>query len=182
MSRQKLKQENKIEYNSNFWASVIILVIMVLSIGGFAMMSSGGFNQSYGSDGMPENFPMQVVEYEGNTYYVAVKNSEQFVFTPAGVEQFKTDLIATGIADKILKSSDLKISTFGNFSSPDANYALEKVLRGLKIPFEYVENSSCVNNTLILTNTKLEGDCIQVISSNDEAYEKLTAISYHLVK
>ena len=182
MSRQKKTEEQRIEFNTNFWVSIVFLIIMILSIVGFAMMSSGGASSSNTGE-MPENLPMQIVEYEGNTYYVSIKNSEQFVFTPDGVELFQSDLITAGIANKISAAESLKIVSLGNFTSADADYLLEKVLRANKVPFEYVQDGSCDSaSTLVLTNNIVEGDCIQFISSNEEAYEKMTSVVYHLVK
>lgn len=184
MSRQKNKQKKNIKFDLNFWITISFLLLMVFSIGGFALISSGSSNSNGSSSNgkLPANLAMQLITYNGTDYYVSIKNSKQFVFMPQDVDKYNADLVASGIANRIKNSNNLKIVNYKNFSSPDADFELEKVLTGLQIPFEYSNSTKCEKGTLFLTNNDLDGNCIKFISSNDKAYDNIMAVVYHLVK
>ena len=93
MGKAKIKVDHEKEsQKKNLWISMFILVIMVLSVAGFALMSGGG---SVGSGDTNEvTVPLQEGLFRdqvGNTYWGAYVKGEQFVFVN-GIEGYEERL------------------------------------------------------------------------------------------
>lgn len=173
----KQKKTQKIEKNSTFWMSIFIIAIMILSIGGFAM--SGTSFQS--SNKIPDEVAFQQFETEGQIFWGAVKNKEQFIFLDiAGFDNQTEEL---EIATQIKLQNNINIYIDEGFESSDTIFLLEKALRGLRINSQQITTKECNSNTLILTNNEsLEGNCIKFISNNEDAYRKAEIVTYYLVQ
>ena len=171
-----LKREKK--DNKTIFMSLFILVIMLLSVAGFALMSGGG---GAASGEVPDEFPLQQIEYEGQVFWYAIRNSEQFIFE--SIDGFEEDLVMKGLASKIKSQDVVEIYVDDNFTNSDSLFLVEKALRGIKIPFGRVDEFKCESNTLVFSdNESLSGDCMKFIASNEDAYEKANMLVYHLVK
>lgn len=162
--------------------SIILLVIMVFSMFGFALSGSGSSSSSTsgGSDvAFGQNFQNPET---GELYYGTVKNGEQFVFYT--IEDYDLDIVESGIARRLKEHSFVNLYIDSEFDSSNARYLIEKSLRANGIVYNQVFERECYENTLVLTtNTSYEGDlCIKFIASNEEAENKANILSYHLVK
>ena len=179
-NKLNLNKRAEIKKDSTFWMSMFILIIMVFSTLGFALMSGGGSTSS--SDGsLPSEVVFQQFENEGQVFWGAIKNNEQFIFM--SIDGFDADLVSTGLANKIKSQTSVELYIDDEFTSSDALYLIEKALRGLKIKYNRTNDLKCESNTLVfMTNSSIEGDCIKFISNNDDAYLKAETLTYHLVK
>ncbi len=176
MAKQK---QNKVEFNSTFWASMFIMVIMILSIVGFALSGSSG-----GSSGSSDNVPLgQIFQNPdtGELYWGIIKNGEKFIFMT--IEGYDEAFIEKGIANKIKEQTYVEIYVDANFTSSDSIYLIEKAMNALEILHSRTPTQICNENTLVFTtNTSLTGNCIKFISTNEDAYPKADKIVYHMLK
>lgn len=166
--------------DKNFYMSIFILVIMVMSIAGFAMMSSSSGGQRT-QDGVPQNLDLQIQEYEGQTFWVAIKDYKTFVFT--NIDGYDQDLVSIGIANKLKSKSVVNIYVDKNYDSLDAVFLLERGLSGLKIMTTELNNYTCDENSVVFTyNQSISGNCVIINSPKEEVYESVNKIVYNLVK
>lgn len=180
MKRDVVKKK-KVKFDGNFWMSIFILTIMVLSIVGFAMMSGNYGSKGGSSTSLPSNLDLQEFNQNGEVFWGAIRNNEQFVFM--NIEGYDSNLVMAGLARRIKSQSSVNVYVDLGFESSDSLYVVEKALRGLKIDSHRVSESECNSNTLVFTNNaSFEGDCMKFISSNAEAYANADVLVYHLVK
>lgn len=183
MVKKGTKNKKKGKRNSSFWMSMFILVIMVLSLGGFAFMSGGpGMTNEGGENNLPENLPLKKVENEGQVFWVAIKNSEVFYFM--SIDGYEEEEEKKNLAEKIKNKESLDIYVHDSFKSSDALYLIEKALNGLEISHNIVEEKSCNENTLVLTTNEniSEGSCLKFVASSGEETKDAEILTYHLVK
>lgn len=178
---KKLSQEKK-QKKKNMIISLFILAIMVLSVVGFAMMSGGGSGTN--SDGVPSEIPFQQFKdpNSGIIFWGAVRNSEQFIFE--NIDGFESKLEEKNLADKIKEQESINIYIDKGFDSSETILLFEKGLRGIKTPFNLVNQFECNSNTIIFTNNEKNEykTCIVFLSSNEEAYNKTNYVLYHLIQ
>jgi len=180
MVQNKIKQvkSGKVKKDSTFWMSIFILIIMVLSVLGFALSGSSG---SKGSDNHPSEVPFQQFDNNGQVFWGAIKNNEQFIFDD--IAGFDEDNATAALANRIKSQNNVEIYIDGNFSSNEALYLIEKSFRALKIKYNKTKDKKCDSNTIVLTNNDtLKGDCIKFVSTNEEAFNKANVLTYYLIK
>ena len=171
------KKKNKVEYNSNFWISMFILVLMVLSIAGFAMISGGpNAGAKYKKQ---QDVPLQYFEQYG--VWATIKNGQEFVFKD--IYQFNNMSSIENLADKIKMKNNLDVYVDSNFD-PSAQLLFLKGLKALNINSNIITNISCDENTILLLNDNknITGGCLQFISPQDQEYNQTNALIYYLVK
>lgn len=169
------KQEKKITF-----MSVFILIIMCLSVVGFAVISGGGRSNS--DNGLPSEIPFQQFQdpNTGTIFWGAVRNSEQFVFE--SIDGYEEEVGLSEIANNIKSKNSVSVYVDGSFNSPESVYLIEKALKGLKIDYVETVDDSCAVNKLVLTgNRSFSGDCL-VFESLENTYDKTEILVYHLVK
>jgi len=173
------KEKKRVKLDGNFWVSIIFLVIMVMSIAGFAMISGGGYSSSGSSNNLPSDLDLQQFDQDGQIFWGAIRNNEQFIFMDIDIPE--ADTKALDIANQIKSKNMIKISN-DNFDA-SSQLILEKALTGLKIPYSISNETICDENTLLLTyNLNTTGDCIQLVANETSAYQTSNDVVYHLIK
>lgn len=169
------------------YGGLFILVIMVLSIAGFALSMSGG--QSTQSDGT-QNFPLTENAFQnsqtGEAYWGAVVNDERFIFMN-GIEGYDNFENMANLANSIKSKSEqiVKIQIDSNFTNSDAIYLIEeKLLPSLEIQTQRtMANETCDENTLVFTNQADENsNCMQFIAPQGEEANFADVFVYHMIK
>lgn len=165
--------------------SLLFLGIMLLSLISFALLYSP--NQSGGNvneEGIPENLPLQEIQQEGQTYWVAVKNYEVFVFQqPPSTYEALEDM--RNVATRLNNMSEVQIYQTNQFNDSNALYLIEKYLGASNIAYSRAQNQSCTQSTLYLksdTDTSPEGECMVVSAEEGEEIIKVEAILYNLLQ
>lgn len=162
--------------------SLFLLILMIASIAGFAMMSAGPNSQN--NQNIPENLPIQKIEDNGNIYWVAIKNKEIFYFT--NIDNYENNELEKNIAQQIKSKENLNIYVDESFTSSDAIYLIEKALNALKINHNRIttlDQTQCDSNTLILTtNQTFTSNCLTYTTKPQEEYMQSEILIYHLVK
>jgi len=187
MSKEKKEIENGISFggvkkDSTFWASIILLIIMVASIGGFALSSGGG---NLGGDStLPSEVPFQQFQdpNTGTIFWGAIKNNEQFIFQNITGYENRTDL--ANLAGKIRNNQILDIYIAPDFNSAETEYAFDKIVIGLNLNSTRIQNlTNCDANTIVLTlNNTFEGDCMVFNPNKGEEYKDAEILTYYLVQ
>ena len=169
--------------NKNFWASIVLLVIMIASIAGFALSSGGGVN-SGGDGNLPSEVPFQQFQdpNTNQTFWGAIKNNEQFIFLNITDYDNRTDL--GNLAGLIRNQQSLSIYVDESFNSAESEFMFDKVLRGLQISSTRISNfTKCTPNTLVLTiNNTYDGDCIVFNPKLGEEYKDSEILTYYLIQ
>lgn len=164
----------------NLVISLFLLGIMLLSIIGFAMMSSDG-TVSNDPNTVPKELDFRQVEQNGQVFWVAIKNHEVFIFET--IEGYDARVDLNGLAETIKSKKNINIYVDNGFESSDAIFMIDKVFTGLQISSQKVNQRTCDENTLVLTHNKsFEGNCMKFISNNGEEYKDVNILVYHLVK
>ncbi len=176
----KTNHHEKEQQKKNLIASLVILAIMVLSIAGFALMSGGNISSSSSSSNLPlgQNFQ----DADGNLYYGAVKNGEQFIFLN-GIDGYDENTQMSQLSQKILSHPIIDVYIDPAFTSDDSIYIIEKALSANLIYSQRIQNTSCEAETLIFTyNNTYSGDCMVFVAIPGEEYTQAEALLYHLIK
>ena len=164
-------------------ASLFILGIMILSMGGFALMSGGGFG-SGSNDNLPSNVDFQKFNDQttGQEFWGAIKNSEQFIFMT--IDGYDNNTVMANLADEVKSYQSITIFEDTDFESPDALFLFEKSLRGLSIPTQRIVDVNCNAGTIIFTHnvSNYDGDCMifDVPEGEEHIYSEI--LTYHLIK
>lgn len=171
-----------LKLDSTFWTSFILLLIMVLSIVGFALSGSGVDN---GNDGqLPNEIPFQQFEdpSSGTIFWGTIRNSEQFIFLDINGYDNRTDL--ANIAGQIKLYQNLSVYIDSDYKSADSQYLISKALKGIKINEVKLNTlETCTEDTLVLTlNESFEGNCIKLISKEGEEFRDAENLVYFLVQ
>lgn len=165
--------------------SLFLLFIMVASVAGFAFMMAGpGFSPvgaGQGQNQLPDNLPLQEVEYEGENFWVTIKNSELFVFD--SIDNFINDIGAESIADRLQFHRQVFIYVEPDFVSSESVFILERALSALGINYERIANPQCSPDTVIFSRTGgFDGECMVFDANNSvDAYRQAESVVYHLV-
>jgi len=180
LRREKLKKkEKKIQFNSNFWIGMFILVTMVLSIAGFAMISGGpNAGVKYKKQ---QDVPLQYFDKYG--LWATVKNNQQFVFKD--INQYNNMSNIEDLSNVIKTKDYLNIYVAPNFD-PSSELLFSKALNALNINYNKITNIKCNNDTILLlnqnNNNNITGDCLRFIGINDQEYNQTNALVYYLVR
>lgn len=170
--------------NKNFWASMILLVIMVLSIAGFALSGgSVGSSSNSNSNSMPSEIPFQQFQDQesGQIFWGAIRNSEQFIYMNITGFDNRTDLI--NLAAEIKQHTYINIYKDSSFNSAEADYVLDKAFRGIQIGTQKLTNETCDSNTLYLTtNQNFTGDCMIFHPEVGQEYNDANILVYFLIQ
>lgn len=144
------------------------------------MLSSTGHDTSSSDNGLPQEVPLQQIEYQGAIYWVAVRNYEYFEFLD--IDKFEADLVSSSYADSIREMQDIELYVDPNFSSKESVFILEKALKGIRIRYEKSYDPRCSANKLYVSNEEVFGDCLSYFVPEGEAYNKTESLVYHLIK
>ncbi len=177
---KNIKKKKKVEFNAQFWMSISLLVIMVLSIAGFAMLSAGPTRNSDGK--YTQDIPLQYFDQYG--VWATVKNGEQFIFDDINKYEQMTYL---GDLSNQIKNNELIYLDYPENYDPSSIILLEKALKASRIKYIEIGNESnfnCNSSTLVLTynDSNLIGNCMRLVSKSNESYEMTKALVYYLVK
>lgn len=179
---KRIKREHKEKgiQRRNFYISLFILAIMLLSIVGFAMMNSNQ-NVSTEDGTIPKELEFKQVEQDGKIFWVSIKNHEIFIFESIDGYDARVDMAT--LATQIKTKKEIKLYVDEGFESSDAIFMVNKVLKGLQITEQRVTTKICDENTLVLThNQSFEGNCMKFISKKGEEYKDANILVYHLVQ
>lgn len=163
-------------------AALILLVIMLFSVAGFALMGVP-FNSQTDASGNPQFLSLQEINYEGQTYWVAIEDGEQFVYESIEGFDQRTDLaqLATSLKEK----ESVQIYVDESFTNSNARFLTDKALRAFNIEHNQVQDSECTNNKLIFTNPENEdlyqGECLVFSATNEEALREAEIVTYHFI-
>lgn len=170
------------------YGGLFILVIMVLSIAGFALSMGGGYESN--TEGNNQNFPLTENAFQnpqtGETYWGAVVQGERFIFINGidGYEDFTNMAdLSTQIKSKSEQLLTIKMDT--NFTNADAVYLIqEKLLPSLSIQTQMATiDSTCNENTILFTNELVEDStCMQFVAPQGEEANFADILVYHMIK
>lgn len=174
---KKKQVKKKIEKNSQFWMSIFILIIMVLSIAGFAMITAGP--NAGAKNKVTQDRPLQFYEKYG--VWAAVKNNQQFIFK--NISSFDGQLDLLGLSNQIKDKKQINIYVEPQFDLSSL-FIIEKALKALNINYAEISNYNCETNNLILTYNKSmdNSNCMNFIANENTSYYRANALVYHLIK
>lgn len=173
--KRNKKQESRITYNSNFFVSIFILVIMVLMFVGVAVQMGGQH-----SGGQTVYRDMELQYSDKYNVWFAYKNGVQIVFQD--IDSYDGMLDMLGLSNQLKTKTNVSIYVDKGFDL-SALVLIQKGLKATGIGYSTENTLNCNLNTLILTNNEsFTGDCMKFISSNKDAYEKANGLLYHLIK
>ncbi|MFW5704876.1 MAG: hypothetical protein ACOCXG_03445 [Nanoarchaeota archaeon] len=175
-----MKKNNK--DNKKLIMSWVLIIIMIASLGGFALMGTGGNSGS--NNGDADEIPFQQFQdpETGQIFWGAVKNGEQFIFMDISGYDNRTQL--SNLATEIKTKSYVDLYLAENFTSFDSVYLIEKAFRGLKIESQRINNITDCSNTLVLTNnaTGFDESCMIFAPEQGEEYLDTEILVYHLIQ
>ena len=175
------KKRNTSESNKKYMA-LSILIIMVVSVVAFAFISRTGHDDNSQNSGRDIPLGLNYQDNQGNTYYGARINGEDFIFRE-GIEGFEGIESSRQLAEKIKTKEILKIYVDKNFTSGDAVYLIEKSLNVLEITHTRIDELNCDSETLVITNeNNFEGECLVFESPKGEENYLSQALVYHIIK
>lgn len=166
------------------YVAIFLLLIMVFSVVGFAMLGTGVDNEgNVNEQGIPEFLAFQQLSQEGQTFWAAVINYELFVFeTIEGYDQ-REDLAQAANTIKQFDSVNLVLDE--NFTDDNFPYLIEqKFSNAFEIPVSRSQEAQCGEGTVILTNNEnhsFDGNCLVIQSNEGEEERDSLIFSYHLV-
>ena len=141
-------------------ASIFVIIIMGLSVLGFAFLQSPQTRTNNSGDLPLDNYQLE----NGEFIWAARKNNELFIFQN-GIEGFDNNSKIKNIANQIKEKEfiELSYSNYSNFQSEDL--LLRNILQANKIDFSFNPIvSKCEENVLFL---KFEGEKINNIEANN---------------
>lgn len=169
------------------YGGIALLLIMVFSIGGFALMSGGGYSQDSDQGGQ-QNFPLTENAFQnsqtGEAYWGAIFNGERFVFSN-GIDGYEDFQNMANLATKLKTKQNLNIQIIEGFESADAIYLInEKLLPVFSITTQDIAaNATCDENTLVFTNTASENTiCLEFVAPQGEETQFADILTYHMIK
>ena len=175
-TKYKKVDKKKDEKNKVLIPSLVILFLMVLSIVGFSMQQGGGSEGSTSSE-----IPLQQFEQQGQVFWGAIKNNEQFIFL--NIDTFEQEVELANLANQIKLRDNIGVYIDSNFSSDESLFLLDKVFRGLKIDKQNLFQEQCIEGVLYISNQdNLEGNCMKFIPEQGLEYNKTEVLVYHLIK
>ena len=164
------------------YMALFIMILMVVSVVAFAFISRTGNGDNSQNSGRDISLGLNYRDEQGNTYYGARINEEEFIFIE-GIEGFEGIESLRQLAEKIKIIKIIKIYIDENFTSGDAVYLIEKSLNALEITHTRINESNCDSETLVITNERdFEGECLVFESPKGEESYLSQALVYHLIK
>jgi hypothetical protein len=180
MAKSKKKTKSK-EHSKNFWMSMTIVFLMITSIAGFALMWTSGVSTN--KEGIPKDYPLQLVNYKNQTFWVVIKNYEQFVFDNIDVYQNDTEMIPTAEEFKNLTSIKLYISPNSDRS---AAFLIERLAKATDKPLTVINNSICESGVFYLStpeeSSNITGDCLRFIYPKNKQYFEANSLVYYVLR
>jgi hypothetical protein len=171
------------------YGGIFILIIMLLSIGGFALSMNGG-HSSNSESGDNQNFPLTEGAFQnsqsGEAYWGAAIEGERFIFMN-GIQGYEEFTNMVNLATKIKSKSELilKVQISSNFSNSDTLYLIEEKLfpvTGIQTQ-RILPTEVCDENTLVFTNELIENStCMQFIAPQGEEANFADIFVYHMIK
>ena len=164
--------------------SIIFLLIMVLSLVSFGLLYAPNNSSNVNEQGVPENLAFQEIQQQGQTYRVAVKNHEVFIFDQ-GASTYESIDGAQSIAQQLQNQSQVQIYQTNNFNNSNALYELEKYLSAAQIQHSRINQTQCTSSTIYLksdTDPQPQGSCMSISAEQGEQLIQVRAVLYHLLK
>jgi len=168
------------------YGGIFLLIIMVLSIVGFALSSGGG----YTSNDTPNNqdFSLREKAFQnsqtGESYWGAVINKERFIFQN-GIDGYEEFTQIKELSKKIKSKNLIKIQIAKDYQNQDSIYLIEeKLLPALNIGYQRIAtNETCDENTLVFTNNASESTtCLEFVAPQGEEANFADILTYHMIK
>jgi hypothetical protein len=178
------KKDDEKRKKNNVIVSLVIVFIMVLSMVGFVVMSGG--NPQGQQNGEISDFPLTENAFRdtaGNSYWGAVKNSEQFVFADVEGYEQRTDLIE--IAEKLKNQRVVELYIDDNITDSNAKFMIEqKISDAFEISFAQTEDMSCdkENKLIITSSNNISGNCMIIQTSDQFAEEDTQTLAFHMLR
>ena len=181
VKKVKKEKKNKFKFDSKFWIGIFILITMVFSLAGFALISAGPNSKSSGIKA-GHNIPLQYFPKYG--VWATVINNQQFVFKD--INQFQNLIDIQGIADNMKKKDYLNLYFSDDFD-PSSRFILLNALKALKINYDIKPEAKCDDDSMLLFSTineskNISGNCIIFIGNGNQTYNRSNALVYYLVK
>lgn len=180
---EKKAKKSDNQDKKKMFISLFLLVIMVASIAGFALIMSPGGNIGTGDNGLPEELPLQQIEDNGELVWVTIRNSQLFVFDMPSADKYIQDTQSAQLAQRVEQHDKIQIYVDEGFNSLESVYLFEKALTGERIIYEEVDTFSCTPDTFVFTyDMQMDGECMILDTEPDSAYTDTESLVYHIVK
>jgi len=181
---KKNKKEDNYDEPQGKVAAIIILIIMVLSIAGFAVLMGGPAVDNGSNSNLASEVPMGEIFQNPNTgevYLGTIRNNEQFIFQD--ITGYEEDLQMLDIAENIKSKEVIEVYVDSTFNSDESVFLIEKALTGIKKIYTRTLDSTCTTNKLVLTtNETFDSNCIVFSTALNDEYRRADILVYHLVK
>ena len=163
--------------------AIIILVMMVISVLGFAMLGTGlSSSADVNEQGIPNYLPFQQINSNGQLLWVASKNYELFVFENIEGYDLREDLAQ--IAFELKQKNQVNLVLDSNYSDSNFPFIIEqKFSKAFEIPVVRSNEIVCEENSVILTNNLNHSfdNCLVIASNQGEEQRDASILSYHLI-
>lgn len=183
--RRKTPEEK--QQRRNFIASMVLLFIMLFSIAGFALVSSGGgiFTSGSSSQSVRGDVPLGQHFQDSTTgqlYWGAVIGGEQFIFYN-GINGYEENYEMMNLAEEIKSQEMISVYVDDGFFSDDSIFVITKALNALGIPNVRISNPDCSPNVLFMTNNlSMEGNCMIFMAEEGAEFFMADPLVFHLIK
>lgn len=173
----KKKDENQ---KKVFWMSMLLLVIMVMSVLGFALTMTGGAPSS--DNGLPSEIPFQEFQdpNSGQVFWGAVRGGEQFIFLT--LEGFSNQSDLAELAYNLKEYESINTYTTAGFNQSSSEFLIKKALRGLRIDTNNVYELDCREPTLVFGTEVVNENCMYFLADGNNTYFRAEALTYFLVQ
>jgi len=160
--------------------AIFLLVIMVLSVAGFAL--SGSRSHTGSSGNTPNEVPFQEFQDKntGRPFWGAIRGGEQFIFLNISGFSQREDMAE--LAFNIKQQEIISIYKTNGFNDSSADFLIRKALKGLRIDTNDIYNLDCSKPTLVLGTVKEDNNCLYFLAEGDNTYNKANALVYYLVQ
>jgi len=156
--------------------TIIMLALMTFGIVGFVYSGNNNNNQNQVQD----NVDFQEFEYQGQKFWGAIKNKEQFIFMNITGFDEREDLRI--LSEEIKKLDEILLYRDIGFSL-DAGFLIDKAFLGLKKEVIETTEKTCNSGELVLTyNENIQGDCLKFITTTNSSYRDAENLVYFLVQ
>lgn len=171
--RLEKKNEKKTKFDSKFWMMTFIALIFIFSMVGFALNMAPTQNSNNNNEKRFE----RIFDDYGNPVYIVIDGENYFSFSKDYRDNFSLEIKEK--ANTILDNQNINIY-FGNYSS--SKLILKKTLDYKKIFYQELNEPICDTNNLILSQDKIEGDCLNIYSnSTSQIYSQVEELIFHIV-
>jgi hypothetical protein len=164
-------------------SSIILIILMFGSSIGFIFIFSIYYNPLTQQQNQNE-LPFQQFENEGQIFWGAIKNSQEFLFLNISGFEERRDL--EKIANKIKNNTKLNLFVLPDFNSTDKDsilFEIEKSLKGLKIEYKtLILEEELTNDIKNLVFTKTKKVYPNSIIYSNENYNDSKILQYFLIR